>query len=297
MKKEINIFGNSSSETSAKIILLPIPYDFTTTDKNKSSSQTANQILDSSFQIDNFSIDFPPINEKDIWMKKIDRIDIDLNDSYKEQFNLYYQSINYLSFSFVSNYWKRYLNHANSNHTQILSDFQVKIEKYLNKNKIIGVIGGDHSNALPNIKAYTKKNKFSILQIDAHADLRTKYFGVESSHASLMYNIIKDKKTWSNISTLIQLGLRDICQEEYQIIKNNKKIKPYFSSDISKRMFEGENWKEIVDDIIENLDEKIYISFDIDGLTPEHCLNSGFPVPGGINYEQIYYLFKKILNY
>lgn len=59
-------------------------------------------------------------------------------------------------------------------------------------------------------------------------------------------------------------------------------------------MFEGISWKEVADDIVSHLPQKLYISFDIDGLDPKLCPNTGSPVHGGFEVEQIFYLLKKI---
>ena len=67
----------------------------------------------------------------------------------------------------------------------------------------------------------------------------------------------------------------------------------YFDKDIKERIFEGASWKQIVDEIVNNLPQKVYISFDIDGLDPKLCPNTGTPVQGGFEAEQIFYLLKK----
>ena len=60
------------------------------------------------------------------------------------------------------------------------------------------------------------------------------------------------------------------------------------------KVYEGETWKHIVDEIINHLPEKVYISFDVDGLDRKLCPNTGTPVQGGFETEDIFYLIKKI---
>ncbi len=95
----------------------------------------------------------------------------------------------------------------------------------------------------------------------------------------------------------MQVGIRDYSPAEYDYINNsNNRVITYFDKDIKERIFEGDSWKQIVDEIVNNLPEKVYISFDIDGLDPKLCPHTGTPVQGGFETEQIFYLFKKILQ-
>jgi agmatinase len=99
----------------------------------------------------------------------------------------------------------------------------------------------------------------------------------------------------SQISKLVQIGIRDYCEDEFNLIKNsNKKIKTFFDKDIKRVLFEGGTWKSIAENIINELPQNVYISFDIDGLDPKLCPNTGTPVPGGLELEQVFYLFEKI---
>jgi len=134
---------------------------------------------------------------------------------------------------------------------------------------------------------------FGILQIDAHADLRESYEGFEFSHASIMFNGLKIKE----VTKLIQVGIRDYCESEFEIIKNSKgRVKTFFDRDIKHAQFEGETWANICTQIVNELPENIYLSFDIDGLDPKLCPNTGTPVSGGFETEEILYLIEKIMK-
>jgi agmatinase len=90
----------------------------------------------------------------------------------------------------------------------------------------------------------------------------------------------------------VQVGIRDICQEEVDVINNSSgRVVTFFDAHIKRRQFAGETWKQICQDIIGKLPQKVYISFDIDGLDPKLCPSTGTPVPGGFELEQINYLF------
>jgi agmatinase len=164
--------------------------------------------------------------------------------------------------------------------------------KLLEKNKIVALLGGDHSTPLGLMQALAEKHQsFGILHIDAHADLREAYEDFEFSHASIMFNAMK----LPQISRLVQVGIRDFCEAEKLLIQSNSRITTFFDRDIKHSLFEGKTWMAICDEIIEALPEKVYLSFDIDGLDPKLCPNTGTPVPGGFELEQAIYLVEKLV--
>lgn len=165
----------------------------------------------------------------------------------------------------------------------------------LNAGKLVGLLGGDHSTPLGFMKAVAEKYPdFGILQIDAHCDLRKSFENFTYSHASIMYNVLNEIPA---VSRLVQVGIRDLCQEEFDYIEqSNGRVVPFYDRDIKERIYEGSNWKQVTDDIINKLPQHVYISFDIDGLDPKYAPNTGTPVQGGLETEQVFYLFKKILE-
>ncbi len=156
------------------------------------------------------------------------------------------------------------------------------------------VIGGDHSTPLGAIKAISEhyKGKVGILHIDAHADLRRSYQGFHQSHASIMYNVLQLNPSPEKI---VQVGIRDFCEEEYNYtLENTKKIRTYYDVQIKRDLFEGQTWNGICQQIISELPDQIYISFDIDGLDPSLCPGTGTPVPGGFTINEIFHLFDNL---
>lgn len=165
---------------------------------------------------------------------------------------------------------------------------------FLNQQKTVGLVGGDHSTPLGMMQALAEKfGEFAVLQIDAHADLRIAYEGFEYSHASIMYNALKLKE----VQKLVQVGIRDYCEEELNIIENSKgKVKTFFDRDIKYAQYNGDSWDRIVNRIVNELPNQIYLSFDIDGLDPKLCPNTGTPVAGGFETEQVLFLLEKIVK-
>lgn len=164
---------------------------------------------------------------------------------------------------------------------------------WLNKGKNVAFLGGDHSTPLGLMKALGERQAFGILQIDAHMDLRKAYEGFEFSHASIMYNAVQQK----GIQSITQVGIRDFCEEEVKFIgQSEKPIHVFYDDQIKAGMMQGRTWYDWVEQIIATLPEKVYISFDIDGLQPFLCPNTGTPVPGGLTFEEADYLMRAVVK-
>ena len=145
-------------------------------------------------------------------------------------------------------------------------------KKIIESGKMVGVLGGDHSTALGLIDTISENlDEFGILHVDAHADLKESFEGFQYSHASIMNNVLK----LSNMTKLVQAGIRDYSESEYFKIKESHgRIQSFFFSDLKEEVFKGKHWGELCFKMIENLPEKVYVSFDIDGLDPKLCPNT-----------------------
>lgn len=185
------------------------------------------------------------------------------------------------------------------NHLDIVNTFcakthkkiKQKCEELLNIGKKVAIIGGDHSSPLGLINALSKTTPFGILHIDAHMDLRKNYQGFTHSHASIMYHACQ----LNSVQSLTQIGIRDYCQEEENYAQQSKKpIQIFYDEQIYKDKLSGKSWQQIVQSIIDTLPEKIYISFDIDGLIPSLCPKTGTPVPGGLTFNDATYIIEKV---
>lgn len=161
-------------------------------------------------------------------------------------------------------------------------------DSVLEQGKRVALLGGDHSTPLGLLRALERRHgSFGILQIDAHMDLREAYEGFVHSHASIMYNALK----LPGVTRLVQVGVRDMCEEEIQRAQDSDGRVRYFSDRALKNAsFTGKTWAAICEEIIAFLPGKVYFSFDIDGLEPGLCPHTGTPVAGGLGYEQAMYL-------
>ncbi len=169
-----------------------------------------------------------------------------------------------------------------------------RVLHFIDQKKYVGLIGGDHSTPLGMMQALAERYPtFAVLQIDAHADLRNAYEGFEFSHASIMYNALKIKQ----VEKLVQVGIRDYCEEELQLIENSQgRVKTFFDRDIKYAQYNGDSWDRVCNRIVNELPQHIYLSFDIDGLDPKLCPNTGTPVAGGFETEQVLFLLEKVVR-
>ena len=156
-----------------------------------------------------------------------------------------------------------------------------KIKKLINDKKFIIVVGGEHSITPGIVKAISEKNNdLSILQLDAHTDLREEYDGTKFSHACAM------KRSREFTKNIVPVGIRSLCDEEADFIKKNN-IKIFWAKDI----FNNDNW---IDEAISKLSKNVYITFDLDVLDPSIMPSVGTPEPGGLYYYQLLKLLKKV---
>ena len=289
-----NLFGFPVTEEEANIVIIPIPWDATAS-YGKGTSDGPQVILDASTQLD-----FYHPNLEDAWKTKVYLTPISKEWSAINA-KLCVQAIEYISFLEdggdinQDSDFQNTVNTINEASNALKENLKERAITLMNQGKIVGVLGGEHSVPLGLLEAIDSKGEsFGILQVDAHADLRDAYEGFEQSHASIMFNALKNCK---NLTKLVQVGIRDIAQSEVDLIKNSDgRVSTYFDWNLKDEQFNGKTWNQQVEQIINDLPDLVYISFDIDGLSPELCPNTGTPVAGGFKLAEINYLFFKLVE-
>lgn len=286
------IFGLPFDIEHAQLVLLPIPWEVTVSFRNGTAHGPEN-IFNESLQVDLYDADAP-----DMWKKGYYMLEEDKNIRNKSN---YLRPCAELIISclveggdIASNaQLSAKLKEINEGSKMLNNWVYEMTSSLLKQNKLVGLVGGDHSTPLGYIKALGQYYpQFGVLQIDAHADLRKAYEGFTYSHASIMYNVLEEVP---QVEKLVQVGIRDYCDEELERIKNNpERISTFFDTDIKSRQYEGATWRDICKDIVAALPQNVYISFDIDGLDPKLCPDTGTPVPGGFEVEQIVYLIRTL---
>lgn len=287
------LFGLPFNFEESELIILPVPWEVTAS-YNGGASMGPKAILDASLQVDLYDTDLENAWQYGIYMLEISKDWLTKNNRLRMRAN---EIIRFMEKGgeFPPNGQMDWtMEDINKGCLELEKWVFEQTNQLLNHGKKVAVIGGDHSVALGYMKSLSVKyESYGILQIDAHADLRKNFEGFEYSHASIMYNALKIP----NISKLVQIGGRDFCEEEIQRIEgSNGKITCFTDSALKERLYEGEQWKNLCNEIIEQLPDKVYISFDIDGLDPKLCPNSGAIVPGGFELEPLFYLFRSIVK-
>lgn len=285
--------GLPFTEEDATIVLLPVPWDVTVS-YNDGTATGPQNILESSAQLDLYDSDIPDAWKMGIYMRHLDLFWLNRNQELRPEAETY---IDFLE------------NGGDINNDPIKKEVLAKINdacaqlkkwvfeesfKLMNNGKKVGIVGGEHSVPLGYLEALASKfGGFGVLQIDAHQNLKKAYEGFIYSHASIFNNALGIK----NISQLIQVGVRDFSEEEFIISGTNRdRIKVWTDQKIKEEIFHGNNFNEICQKIIAPLPQHVYISFGIDGLTPENCPNTGTPVPGGLSYSEAVFLIKSVVE-
>jgi agmatinase len=159
---------------------------------------------------------------------------------------------------------------------RMMASLLERARKLVSTDKFVTMIGGEHSVSAPVIRAHAERyDNLSVLQIDAHADLRDTYDGTPHSHASIMARVVRDMRLPS-----VQCGIRSISAEEARAL-NELPTRIFWAKDIVGR---SDWWDAAVDGLTEN----VYLTVDIDGLDPSLVAQTGTPEPGGLGwYETI----------
>jgi len=289
-----NIFGLPFTEEEALLVILPVPWEVTVS-YGAGTSRAPEHIYRSSTQVDLFDKDVPNGWREGFFMREIEKKILLKSDYLRKEAELYIDYISKGEKVEDNKFMTKSLKEINEGSAYVNNWVYEQTSSLLSKGKLVGILGGDHSVSLGYMKALQEKHgSFGILQIDAHCDLRNSYEYFTYSHASSMYNALTEIP---GISKLVQVGIRDYCDEEWTMISNsNYRIIPYLDQEIKERQFEGQTWKTITDEMINHLPDKVYLSFDIDGLDRKLCPNTGTPVQGGFESEEIIYLVKKLID-
>jgi agmatinase len=289
-----NIFGLPFPEEDARLVIFPVPWEVTVSYK-AGTARAPEHIMKASLQVDLYDNDTKDAWRLGIYMQNVDKKILLKSDYLRKEAELY---INYIAADENVNdnkFMCKTLKEVNAGSEFLNNWVYEQTKALLNQGKLVALLGGDHSTPLGYYKAIAEKHgDFGILQIDAHLDLREAYEGFKYSHASVMFNALKEVP---QLKKLVQVGTRDYGDNEWQIVcDSNFRVVAYLDRELKERQYEGQAWKTIADEIVQQLPEKVYISFDIDGLDPKLCPNTGTPVMGGLEVEQVFYIFRQIIR-
>ena len=245
MKKSSTFAGipneNSLFENS-KVVLIQVPYDMTST-YGKGADKGPKAILEASENMELYDIE--------------------------TQSEVYLQGV-YLA-PIVT---------ENKSPESMVMAVEAIVKKYIDSDKFVTMLGGEHSVSIGSIRAFKKKfSNLSVLQIDAHSDLRPSYNGSKYNHACALHEA-------SKTTNLVQVGIRSMDAIELPFLKKEKLFTSY-------TIRSSKNWKE---DVIKSLGENVYITIDLDAFDPSIMPSTGTPEPGGLFWNETLDLLKQVFK-
>ena len=154
------------------------------------------------------------------------------------------------------------------------------VKHYIDNGKFIVVIGGEHSVSIGSVMAHIEKNKdATVLQLDAHSDLRDEYKGSGYNHACVMARI-------AELCPIVQVGIRSMDISEKATLEKGR---IFFAKDIHR----DKGW---IEKVISGLSEKVYITIDLDVFDPSIMPSTGTPEPGGLLWYDVLELLKAVFD-
>ncbi len=163
---------------------------------------------------------------------------------------------------------------------KMVNAVEAEVDKYLSEDKFVTVLGGEHSVSIGSIRSFNKKyDDLTVLQLDAHSDLRPSYEGSKYNHACAMHEA-------SYMTNLVQVGIRSMDSIEIQYLREENLFTSY-------EIRSNEYWQE---DVLNCLRENVYITIDLDAFDPSIMPSTGTPEPGGLLWDETLRLLKKVFS-
>lgn len=290
------VFGlpvSSETATHAAIHYIPVAWEATTSYRGGTSSGPA-AILEASRQVDLFDLDVDrPYRAGLYWQNAESEPEAPVARWNREAKPLAQKVLKAWEEGHELSRVKNELERVNALSESVNQWVDQQTDALLQAGKIPAIVGGDHSTPLGALRAVGRREKeFGILHLDAHSDTRKAFEGFKYSHASILYNALEEIPS---LKKVVQVGIRDFCEEEIQYCASQKeRVQIFFDRDLARQKIEGKSFAAIAASIISALPARVWISFDIDGLDPRFCPNTGTPVPGGLDYSEALFLFEQL---
>lgn len=287
------LFGLPFDYDSANLIVFAVPWEVTVS-YNAGTARGPEAALNASSQLDLFDFDHPDGWKQGIFMPDIPQHILQNSDRVRHDATRIIDCLSAGDRIESDPELVQLLSTINQACADLNQWLFEQTQAALQQGKRVAVIGGDHSVPLGYLQAIaTQYDNFGILHIDAHADLRNAYEGFQFSHASIMHNALE----LPQLTKLVQVGIRDVCVDEVNLIQSsNGRISTYFDPMLKQKQYGGIPWLEVCQQIVSELPQDVYISVDVDGFDPKLCPNTGTPVPGGLELEQCFCLFREVVN-
>lgn len=289
------LYGLPFNYEESAVIIIPVPWEVTVS-YSPGTAKAPEAILAASPQLDFYDPYIKNAWQQGIYLLPVSEHWAAQNETYRQQAAAYIHFLENGGSINTNPSMANLLAEINKQCANLTAFVEQQATKIIADGKIPAVLGGDHSSPLGLLRALAAKHTdFGILQIDAHADLRNAYEGFTYSHASIMHNVL----TLPSVTKLIGVGIRDICQDEVDVIEqSNGRVIAYYDWHIKEvtQIAQTQTWAALCAEIVAQLPQKVYVSFDIDGLDPKLCPHTGTPVPGGLQWAAVMYLLRQVVQ-
>ncbi|MCS7163121.1 MAG: arginase family protein [Bacteroidia bacterium] len=255
------IFGRAATWAEAPLVLIAVPWEGGVSFR-RGTAQAPELIRQVSAQIDYYRSESPAITQLPIhWVEP--------------------------PWDFPASAEKAY-------ETTVLPYVMERVRQAVEAGKVWGLVGGDHSIALGGHYVLDQiAPGYGLLHLDGHADLRPTYEGNPYSHATILYHAAHLK----GIESLVAVGIRDWAAEEAQLAQQlAPRLTLFEMRRLRHALYHGRTWAELVGEILSPLPERVYVSLDVDVLEPGYVPHTGTPVPGGFQYEEVFFLLEAIVR-
>ncbi|GJQ30345.1 MAG: agmatinase [Phycisphaerae bacterium] len=286
------IFGLPFSRKESRIVLVPVPFDATTSYR-PGTADGPRAIFDASAQVDLFDRRFGRIYERGIFMEKESAKIRALSREARRHAARVIDAGGLPARGKVPAALAKAVKAVNAAGVKVSQFTYAAAASILAEGKVPGLIGGEHSTPFGFIEAVADHHEeIGILHLDAHLDLRVAFEGFTWSHASIMHNVLTRVE---GVRKLVSVGIRDFGEREMQFAdEQGARVRVFYDADLTERRLNGGAWSTMCSEIIAELPERVYVSFDIDALDPSLCPHTGTPVPGGLSYPQAVMLLEAL---
>lgn len=282
------VFGLPYTPEEARVVLVPVPFEATTS-YGAGAAKGPRAILEASRQIDLFDAELGPFHEQGIAMLPEDAGVRRWNREAKAAAKPIVAAG-----GAGSKALQKKLALVNDRSAKLNGWVRATTEQWLAKEKLVGIVGGDHAVPLGAIAAAAARwPGLGVLHFDAHADLRKAYEGFTYSHASIHYNVATEVK---EVARIVQFGIRDVGRREVEFSRaSGGRIVTNFAHDTFARLHDGTPWRTLCRELVKPLPKQVWLSFDIDGFEPHLCPHTGTPVPGGFEFLHVVTLLRELV--
>jgi agmatinase len=282
------VFGLPFTEAEARVVLVPVPWEATTS-YGGGASEGPRAIREASAQVDLYDLDVEKPYEAGLFMGEEPAEVVVANEEGKALA----ARIIEVGGAGDDPELARALTRVNALSGVVNEWVEHETSRLLDAGKLVGIVGGDHSVPFGALLAVAARSaSFGVLHFDAHSDTRRAYEGFEHSHASIMFNVLE---RIPQVTKLVQVGIRDVCEQEIDYCRSQgDRVRTFADRELVRRRHAGEPFAAVAAAIVSELPNRVWVSFDIDGLDPRFCPHTGTPVMGGLDPGEVVAILREL---